>query len=204
MDKYIWILCIILITFIIYVKYNYIKNKKNKKNNDLLIINAIYKNDISSNTSNTLPDNNYDDTDIIEENVDDLKKIKENIEDFEKTEENISYPINTKRTYEYNKKGILAKINPEPIPRKKQENVIKKEYNPRIESFAPHDQILVNSLYIESNYINQLDFPENTSDELPIFNADTVSQIYSVDNITSLYNTINSDIYKGYKTIDFI
>jgi hypothetical protein len=130
--------------------------------------------------------------------------IEERVEDFEKIEENDSYSINTQRIYEYNNRGILTKIIPEPIPENNQEKIIKKDFNPRVESFAPIDQLLVKSPLIESNYINQLDFPENTSDELPIFNADTVSQIYKVDNITSLYNTINADIYKGYKTIEFI
>jgi hypothetical protein len=182
------------------------------------------KNNIQSNTPSNTPSNytSNSSSKYLSNNTGNIKEsIAESVEDFERIEENDSYPINTqhsnienedkpyntintKRTFEYNKKGILAKIIPEPIPINNQEKIIKIDQNPRIESFAPIDQLLVTSPYTESNYINQLDFPENTSDELPIFNADTVSQIYNVDNITSLYNTINSDIYKGYKTIDFI
>ena len=234
MDKYIWILCIVLITFIFYLKFYFMKNNPI---NNILIINTFFEKNKTENVEcNTPPSSNspsyepsyapnssnepsYDPTN--EPNLDFTNIIQGRVKDLKKINENYSYPINTQdsilgntnasyntintqQTFEYNKKGILARIIPESIPINNQEKIIKNDYNPRIENFAPVDQLLVKSPLIESNYINQLDFPENTSDELPIFNADTVSQIYNVDNITSLYNTINSDIYKGYKTIEFI
>jgi hypothetical protein len=75
--------------------------------------------------------------------------------------------------------------------------------NPRHEDYAPLEDTLFLSKY-ESNYINQPDFPENTSTMLPNFNGDNVAQLFPVDNITKLYDTINSDIYKGYKTYEII
>jgi len=165
---------------------------------------------IQSNTFTPTQSNihNLDNSDIIEERIEKFKKIEENdtypMNTQIRPNANVPYNINTNRTYDYNEKGLLTKIIPEPIPVNNQKKEIKKDYNPRIENFTSVNQLLVKSPLIESNYINQLDFPENTSDELPIFNADTVSQIYNADNITSLYNKINSDIYKGYKTIQFI
>jgi hypothetical protein len=303
MDKYIWILCIVLIIFIFYIKFNFLQNNRN---NDILRVNTSYEtpynnqsNTLTSyetpynNQSNTLTSSNirkFDESNIIKENIEERNdsyitnenapynintqdlfitnansSYRMNILDsfitnasapynvdtqdsditnanapynmdtqdsditnasapynmntqdsvisnvqYNNTNtqnsviKNVRYNTNTERTYDYNKKGILAKIIPEPIPENNQKKVIKKDYNPRIESFAPIDQLLVESPLIESNYINQLDFSENTSGELPIFTAETVSQMYDVDNITSLYNTINADIYKGYKTIQFI
>jgi hypothetical protein len=75
--------------------------------------------------------------------------------------------------------------------------------NPRHEDYAPLEDTLFLSKY-ESNYINQPEFPENTSTMLPNFNGDNVAQLFPVDNITKLYDTINSDIYKGYKTYEII
>ena len=279
MDKYILILCILLIIFIFYVKFNITKNNSNalyENNRTNKVLYDVKSNKIQSNTRQILPDiqsdiftqtssntqpntrqilsdiqlstftqtssntqpntftptqsniqsntftptqsntftptqyniHNLDNSDIIEERVENFKKIEENntypMNTQIRPNASVPYNINTNRTYDYNEKGILTKIIPEPIPVNNQKKEIKKDYNPRIENFASVNQLLVKSPLIESNYINQLDFPENTSDELPIFNADTVSQIYDVDNITSLYNKINSDIYKGYKTIQFI
>jgi hypothetical protein len=77
--------------------------------------------------------------------------------------------------------------------------------NPRFEDYAPVDTTFISSNN-ESKYVNQLDFPENTSTVLPDFNGDNVAQLYPANNntITNIYDTINSDIYKGYKTWHFI
>jgi hypothetical protein len=75
--------------------------------------------------------------------------------------------------------------------------------NPRFEDYSPVDTTFISSNY-ESNYVNQPDFPENTSTVLPNFNGDNVAQLYPTTTITNLYDTLNSDIYKGYKTWDFI
>jgi len=241
MDKYILILCIVIIIYIFYVKLNITKNNRtykvpsNVESNKIQMLSDVQPDIFTQTSSNIQPDiftptssniqsniftptssniqsNIFTPTSYDIRNLDNSDIIEERVENFEKIEENNIYPMNTliknninsKATYEFSKKGILAKIIPEPIPVNNEKKVIKKDYNPRIESFTSVNQLLVKSPVIESNYINQLDFPENTSDELPIFNADTVSQIYNVDNITSLYNKINSDIYKGYKTIQFI
>ena len=75
--------------------------------------------------------------------------------------------------------------------------------NPRYEDFSSIEDTLISSNF-ESKYVNQLDYPVNTSDMLPKFNADNVAQMYNKDNITDLYNTINTDIYKRYKTYNLV
>ena len=47
-------------------------------------------------------------------------------------------------------------------------------------------------------------FPENTSIELASFTAENVTDLYDADNMENLYDTINADIYRGYKTLKFM
>ena len=94
-------------------------------------------------------------------------------------------------------------INIEPYNNNRTNNINENVLNPRYEDFSSIDDTLVLPNY-ESNYVNQPNFPENTSDVLPNFNADNVAQIYAKDNITDLYNTINTDIYKRYKTYNLV
>ena len=57
---------------------------------------------------------------------------------------------------------------------------------------------------LNSNSIFSIPFPENTSIELANFTAENVSDLYQDDNVTDLYNNINADMYKGYKTLKFM
>ena len=47
-------------------------------------------------------------------------------------------------------------------------------------------------------------FPENTSGELPLFTAENVTNKYDANNMQDLYDTINNDVYKGYKTLKYM
>jgi hypothetical protein len=57
---------------------------------------------------------------------------------------------------------------------------------------------------LESNGIFSMPFPENTSGELPLFTAENVTNKYDANNMQNLYNTINNDVYKGYKTLNYM
>lgn len=57
---------------------------------------------------------------------------------------------------------------------------------------------------LESNTIFSIPFPENTSGELPLFTAENVVNKYDAHNMQDLYNTINNDVYKGYKTLNYM
>ena len=57
---------------------------------------------------------------------------------------------------------------------------------------------------IEPNFIFSMPFPENTSNELPVFTAEDVVNKYDASNMGDLYNTINADMYRGYKTLKYM
>ena len=57
---------------------------------------------------------------------------------------------------------------------------------------------------LESNAIFSMPFPENTSGELPLFTAENVTNKYDANNMQDLYDTINNDVYKGYKTLNYM
>ena len=57
---------------------------------------------------------------------------------------------------------------------------------------------------LESNVIFSMPFPENTSGELPLFTAENVTNKYDANNMQDLYDTINNDVYKGYKTLNYM
>jgi len=110
-------------------------------------------------------------------------------------------PLNPVSDIDYNTTGILSRMIPAEF---KSDNTINTPPpNPRIEKYIPSMDGLIPQTDIQ-NFVYQLDFPENTTGELPIFNGDNVEDIYPVDNITSLYDTINADVYKGYKQLDFL
>jgi len=55
-----------------------------------------------------------------------------------------------------------------------------------------------------SNFVYSMPFPENTSIELAQFNAENVTDKFKGDNMEELYNTINADVYRGYKTLKYM
>lgn len=55
-----------------------------------------------------------------------------------------------------------------------------------------------------SNFVHSMPFPENTSIELAQFNAENVTDKFKGDNMEELYNTINADVYRGYKTLKYM
>jgi len=57
---------------------------------------------------------------------------------------------------------------------------------------------------LESNAIFSMPFPENTSGEIPLFTAENVANKYDANNMQDLYDTINNDVYKGYKTLNYM
>jgi len=57
---------------------------------------------------------------------------------------------------------------------------------------------------LESNSIFSMPFPENTSIELGNFTAENVTDLFDADNMGDLYNNINADMYKGYKTLKYM
>ena len=57
---------------------------------------------------------------------------------------------------------------------------------------------------LESNSIFSMPFPENTSTELANFTAENVTDLFDADNMGDLYNNINGDIYRGYKTLKYM
>jgi hypothetical protein len=57
---------------------------------------------------------------------------------------------------------------------------------------------------LDSNAIYSVPFPENTSIELAQFNADNVTDLYKADNMENLYNNINADVYRGYKSMKYM
>ena len=56
----------------------------------------------------------------------------------------------------------------------------------------------------EPQFFNPVEFPENTSYELKPFTSDTVTNMFEANTISGLYDTINADIYKGYKNNDYM
>ena len=54
------------------------------------------------------------------------------------------------------------------------------------------------------NFVYSVPFPENTSIELANFNAENVTDKFKGDNMEELYNTINADVYRGYKTLKYM
>jgi hypothetical protein len=57
---------------------------------------------------------------------------------------------------------------------------------------------------LEPNFIYSVPFPENTSIELANFTAENVTDLYDANNMEDLYNNINSDVYRGYKTLKYM
>lgn len=57
---------------------------------------------------------------------------------------------------------------------------------------------------LESNVIYSIPFPENTSIELAQFTAENVTDLYKSNNMEDLYNNINADVYRGYKTLKYM
>jgi len=57
---------------------------------------------------------------------------------------------------------------------------------------------------LESNGIYSMAFPENTSIELAQFNAENVTDLFKSNNMEDLYNNINADVYRGYKTMKYM
>jgi len=57
---------------------------------------------------------------------------------------------------------------------------------------------------LESNGIYSMAFPENTSIELAQFNAENVTDLFKSNNMEDLYNNINADVYRGYKTLKYM
>jgi hypothetical protein len=57
---------------------------------------------------------------------------------------------------------------------------------------------------LEPNFIYSVPFPENTSIELAQFNAENVTDLFKSNNMEDLYNNINADVYKGYKTMKYM
>ena len=56
----------------------------------------------------------------------------------------------------------------------------------------------------EPNFVYSMPFPENTSVELATFTAENVTNLYNSNNMEDLYNNINADPYKGYKTLNYM
>ncbi len=56
----------------------------------------------------------------------------------------------------------------------------------------------------EPNYVNLLDFPENTSIEIKPFTAENVTSLFEGDTITNLYNNINRDIFRKFKNSTYM
>jgi len=79
--------------------------------------------------------------------------------------------------------------------------------NPRnIEKFKEHldSNILIFPETDDPHFFYPIDFPENTSYELKPFTSDTVTDLFTSNTISGLYDTINADIYKGYKNNDYM
>ena len=57
---------------------------------------------------------------------------------------------------------------------------------------------------LESNAIYSVPFPENTSIELAQFTAENVTDLFKSNNMEDLYNNINGDVYRGYKTLKYM
>jgi hypothetical protein len=54
----------------------------------------------------------------------------------------------------------------------------------------------------DPNFIYSMPFPENTSIQLANFNAENVTNKFEGSSMEELYNTINADVYKGYKNLN--
>lgn len=57
---------------------------------------------------------------------------------------------------------------------------------------------------MDSNAIYSVPFPENTSIELAQFTAENVTDLFKSNNMEDLYNNINADVYRGYKTMKYM
>ena len=67
---------------------------------------------------------------------------------------------------------------------------------------SSNDFLVPNDL--DSNSIFSMPFPENTSIELANFTAENVTDLFDADNMGDLYNNINGDMYRGYKTLKYM
>ena len=79
--------------------------------------------------------------------------------------------------------------------------------NPRnIENFKEYldSNTLIFQETTDPHYFYPLEFPENTSYELKPFTSDTVTDMFSSDTISGLYDTINADLYRGYKNNEYM
>jgi len=57
---------------------------------------------------------------------------------------------------------------------------------------------------LDANFIYSVPFPENTSIELAQFTAENVTDLFKSNNMEDLYNNINADVYRGYKTLKYM
>ena len=78
------------------------------------------------------------------------------------------------------------------------------ENNDGSPNWTKHDDEFLIPNELESNSIYSMPFPENTSIELANFTAENVANLYDADNMENLYNTINADMFKGYKTMKYM
>jgi hypothetical protein len=78
--------------------------------------------------------------------------------------------------------------------------------NIRFQAESPNiintDFLIPNNL--DSNSIYLVPFPENTSIELAQFTAENVTDLFKSNNMEDLYDNINADVYRGYKTMKYM
>jgi hypothetical protein len=90
------------------------------------------------------------------------------------------------------------------------ETDFKYKNNPIVEDVSEHFGNLNNNIQflvpnnLESNAIYSVPFPENTSIELAQFTAENVTDLFKSNNMEDLYNNINGDVYRGYKTLKYM
>jgi hypothetical protein len=81
-------------------------------------------------------------------------------------------------------------------------NIRFQEESPNFTSSGDTNFLVPNDL--DSNATYSVPFPENTSIELAQFNADNVVNLYNANTMEDLYNNINSDVYRGYRTMKYM
>jgi hypothetical protein len=90
-------------------------------------------------------------------------------------------------------------LDPQGIPLKLSDENI---YLERLSTDMLNKGLVLNEF--EPNFVYSMPFPENTSVELATFTAENVTNLYNSNNMEDLYNNINADPYKGYKTLNYM
>jgi hypothetical protein len=190
---------------IIFVVYLYLDNDTNISKSEKKVNLEKFNNNIVTDKPSFDPYTFYTQNNKLDREDKQIKYTKENFDfdyetDFKYNELFLDKNLESQSVSNLSKlKKTATYLKTEPIPL---------EINDRSPNWTTYDNkyddefLIPNEL--ESNSIYSMPFPENTSIELGNFTAENVANLYDADNMEDLYNTINADMFKGYKTLKYM